>query len=192
MDSAILEAWLACRLILLDENPRVRPPDVCEILSWIAVKVVVAATCNDVITNIVFLQWSISLYNALTLQRGKNRRRVISWCWKCDNAVNRKAFLHSVNIICSSIPSFVHNWYSKPTHLFVIGVVEIPSSEGTMQVYPAAIAIYAKIIVSLILIILKSRSTWNNHMELQKYLIIQIILQQQHHVTLGTAGWARA
>ena len=95
------------------------------------------------------------------------------------NAVNRKAFFHSVNIICSSIPSFVHNWYSKPTHLFVIGVVEIPSSEGTMQVYPAAIAIYAKIIVSLILIILKSRSTWNNHMELQKHLIIQMTLQQQ-------------
>ena len=56
VDSAILEAWLACRLIPLDENPRVRPPDVCEILRWIAGKVVVAATCNDVITNIGFLQ----------------------------------------------------------------------------------------------------------------------------------------
>lgn len=125
VDSAILEAWLACRLIPLDENPRLRPPDVSEILRWIAGKVVVAATCNDVITNIGFLQWSISLCNALTLQRGKKRRSVISWCWKCDNAVNRKAFLHSVNIICSSIPSFVHNWYSKPSHLFVNGVVEI-------------------------------------------------------------------
>ena len=97
------------------------------------------------------------------------------------NAVNRKAFLHSVNIICSSISSFVHNWYSKPSHLFVTGVVEIPSSEGTMQGNLAAIVIYAKIIVSLILIILKSRSAWNNHVELQKHLIIQIILQQQLH-----------
>ena len=49
------------------------------------------------------------------------------------NAVNRKAFSQSFNIIFSSISSFMHSYYFKPSHLFAIGVAEITSSEGTMQ-----------------------------------------------------------
>ena len=44
------------------------------------------------------------------------------------NAVNRKAFSQSFYIIFSSIPSFMHNYYFKPSHLFAIGVAEITSS----------------------------------------------------------------
>ena len=49
------------------------------------------------------------------------------------NVVNRKAFLHNINKICPSIPTFVHNYYTRLSRLFVIGVVEIVSSEGTTQ-----------------------------------------------------------
>ena len=41
------------------------------------------------------------------------------------NVVNRKAFLHNINIICPSIAKFVQNYYARPSRLFVIASVEI-------------------------------------------------------------------
>ena len=48
------------------------------------------------------------------------------------NSVNRKVFLHNINIICPSIATFVPNCYSRPSQLVVIGDAEIASSEGTI------------------------------------------------------------
>ena len=59
------------------------------------------------------------------------------------NAVNYKAFLHNINIICPLIATFVHNCCFRPSRLFVIGGVEIVSSEGTIQSDHVAMAVYA-------------------------------------------------
>ena len=75
------------------------------------------------------------------------------------NAVNRKAFLHNMAVICSLIATFMHHCYPKPSHLFVISVVEILSSEGTTQGDPVAKNCYkiavAINIIPLILPVLK-------------------------------------
>ena len=65
------------------------------------------------------------------------------------NAVNCKAFLHNINIICPSIATFVHNCYSRPSRLLVIGGAEIALSEGTTQGDPVAMAVYAIAIITL-------------------------------------------
>ena len=56
MNSTTLEALLACRFTPLEKNPRVCPVGFGGILSWTAGKVVIAATCNDVITRVRALQ----------------------------------------------------------------------------------------------------------------------------------------
>ena len=201
MDSAILEAFLACRLIPLDENPEVCPPGAGEILRWIAGKVVAAATCNDVITNIGFFQvWAghnaggealvcamRSLYN-----EEETEEALLVDAENAYNAFNQKVFSHSVNITCPSIPSFVHNCYSKPLHLFANGIVEIPSSEGTMQGIPVAIAVCDITIIALILIILEiadqnGTTARNLKSSCRSYSSSYL---QSDQVTVGTSGRA--
>eukprot|EP00794_Sanderia_malayensis_P017217 gene17217-biopygen14819 len=58
------------------------------------------------------------------------------------NAVNRKVFLHNIRVICPPLALFVTNCYSVPSRLFVIGGVEIKSSEGTAQGDSVSMAIY--------------------------------------------------
>ena len=55
-DASSLEAFLACRLIPLDKNPVLRPIGVAETLKFIAGKVVVSSTCNDIIDSVGPLQ----------------------------------------------------------------------------------------------------------------------------------------
>jgi len=70
------------------------------------------------------------------------------------NALNRKVFLHNINIICPVIGTFVTNCYSRPTRLFVIGGIEIKSSEGTTQGDPVAMVVYATAIIPLLLMVM--------------------------------------
>ena len=43
------------------------------------------------------------------------------------NSINRNVFLHNISIICPAITIYVHNCYSLPSRLFVIGGFEIKS-----------------------------------------------------------------
>ena len=63
------------------------------------------------------------------------------------NAVNRKTFLHNINLICSLISTFAHNFYSKTLHLIIIGLVETSSSEDTMESGPPAKAVYGMVVI---------------------------------------------
>ena len=69
------------------------------------------------------------------------------------NSVNRNVFLHNVKVICQPISTFVKNCYQAPSCLFVIGGVELKSSEGTTQGDPIAMMIY---VITMILLILKT------------------------------------
>ena len=56
IDASTLEAFLACRLILLDKNLGLRPKGVGEILRRIAGKTVVSSTRNEIIDSVGLLQ----------------------------------------------------------------------------------------------------------------------------------------
>ena len=63
------------------------------------------------------------------------------------NAVNWKTFLHNINLICPLTSTFAHNFYSKTLHLIIIGVVETPPSEDTMESGPPAKAVYGIVVI---------------------------------------------
>lgn len=50
---------------------------------------------------------------------------------------------------------YVENCYTKPSRLFVIGGVEISSSEGTTHGDPIAMAVYAVAVNPLLLMVLE-------------------------------------
>ena len=70
------------------------------------------------------------------------------------SSVNKNAFLHNVETMCPSIAQYVKNCYSLSNRLFIVGGGEIQSIEGTTQGDPAAMAIYAIAIVPKILMLL--------------------------------------
>ena len=68
------------------------------------------------------------------------------------NALNRKAFLHNVSVVCPAIATYVINCYAVPSRLFVVGGHEITSNEGTTQGDPIAMAVYATATIPLMFI----------------------------------------
>jgi len=66
------------------------------------------------------------------------------------NSLNRKAALHNISIICSSLAQTLINTYRAPVRLFITGSGEIASTEGTTQGDPLAMAMYALAITPLI------------------------------------------
>ena len=59
------------------------------------------------------------------------------------NSINHKAALHNIAILCPSLSTVLHNTYSAAVRLFVTGEGEIPSTEGTTQGDPLAMAMFA-------------------------------------------------
>ena len=47
------------------------------------------------------------------------------------NSINRKVMLHNLKFICPIIATSIINCYATPSRLFIVGVGEILSSEGT-------------------------------------------------------------
>lgn len=72
------------------------------------------------------------------------------------NSLNQKTLLHNVGFICPIIATFVQNWFTVPTGLFVIDGTEILSKEGITQGNPLGMVIYA-IGTTTLLKILESR-----------------------------------
>ena len=65
------------------------------------------------------------------------------------NSVNRKDFLHNIDVVCPLINTYVQNCYTLPSRLFIIGGTEIKSSEGTTQGDPVARPINALAVIPL-------------------------------------------
>ena len=66
------------------------------------------------------------------------------------NSINRQAALHNISILCPALSTVLQNTYSATVRLFVVGEGEIPSTEGTTQGDPLAMAMYALAVVPLI------------------------------------------
>ena len=67
------------------------------------------------------------------------------------NTINRRVFMHNIQIICPAIATFVMNCYQEPARLFVLGGIEIQSLEGTTQGDPCTMPVYAEGIIPLML-----------------------------------------
>ena len=59
------------------------------------------------------------------------------------NALNRAAALHNIRVLCPVIAVYAINTYRHSARLFITGVKEIASAEGTTQSDPLAMALYA-------------------------------------------------
>jgi len=53
-------------------------------------------------------------------------------------------------VLCPSFSTILHNTYSAPVRLFIVGEGEIPSLEGTTQGDPLAMAMYVLAVVLMI------------------------------------------
>ena len=61
------------------------------------------------------------------------------------NSINRHYALHNIdiNVMYPSLAHVLINTYQHHVHLFITGSEEIPSTEGTTQGDPLAMAMYA-------------------------------------------------
>ena len=116
LDASSLEASLACRLFLFGKFPGLRPIGVGGILRLIAGKFVISSTRNDIIDSVGSLQvcpghetGCEALIHAVNniFQDEKTETVLLVDVTNTFHAVNRKAFLHNINIISPSITTFV-------------------------------------------------------------------------------------
>ena len=78
------------------------------------------------------------------------------------NSVNRKVFLHNINIVRPSISIYVENCYTLPSCLVIIVGTKIQSAEGTTQGDPVTVLIYALSVIPLMLMVLEITNTNTN------------------------------
>ena len=157
--SASLEAFSVCRLILLDKNPGLRPIGIGEVLRPIAGKLVVTHFRTEIVTSVGSLQVSAgqqagceSIIHAMqAVYEDETCEEVLLVdASNAFNSINRNVFLHNVTIICPVIAIYVKNCYSLHPRLFIIGGNEIRSCEGTTQGDPIAMVVYAIRIIPMI------------------------------------------
>ena len=165
VNSRSIEALLASRLIPLDKNPGLRPIGVGEIIRRIAGKVVTMALREELISSVGCLQTCAGqeggcepIIHAMRSKFAEEETEAVLLVDASNafNAINRKAFLHNVGIVCPPLATFIRNCYAERLRLFVVGGVEISSNEGTTQGDPVAMAIYAIAILPLILLLVEA------------------------------------
>ena len=71
------------------------------------------------------------------------------------NSINRKVMLHNLKFICPIIATYIINCYATPSRLFIVGLGEILSSEGTTHGDSTAMEAYALGILPLIKFLLE-------------------------------------
>ena len=160
----ILEAFLFCRLILLDKNPWLRPIGVGEVRRRIVGKVIVFTLRDYIITSVGLLQVcagqesgsEAAVHSMSRMYKEEHTEAVLlEDAANALNSVSRKVFLHNINVVCPSISMYVRNCYTLPSRLFIIGGIEIQSSEGTTQGDPVVMPIYVLLVMPLMLMVLE-------------------------------------
>ena len=146
-----LEAFLACRLILLDKQPGVRPIEISEVLERVIGKIVMKLFKKDVLKATGSLQLCAgqesgsepAIYAIYEMFNKEITEAVLMVdASNAFSAINWEAFLHNTKILCSSISTYVNNCYSSPTDLYTQGGRSIKSEEGATQGDPTAVTIY--------------------------------------------------
>ena len=134
-------------------------------------KVIVSTLQDDIITSVAPLQvWAgqesgceAAVHAMFKMYKEERTEAVLLVdAENAFNSVNRKVFLHNVNVVCPSISIYIQNCYKLPSRLFIIGGTEIKSSEGTTQGDPVAMSIYALSFIPLMLMVLEITNTKTN------------------------------
>ena len=166
-----IEAFLSCHLISLDKNPVLRLIDVGEMLRKIVGKVTVSTLRDNIITSVGPLQVcagqesgsEAAVHIMSKMYKEEHTEAVLlADAANAFDFVNRKVFLHNINVVCPSISIYVQNCYTLPSRLFIIRGTEIQSSEGTTQVDPVAMPIYMLSVIPHVLMVLEITNTNKN------------------------------
>ena len=151
IEDSSLSPLTTTRLVPLNKNPGLRPIGVGEVLQRVMGKVMMSAFSEDVTTASSDDQMcgrssgSEAAINAMRrmFQHENSDAVILVDAANAFNNLNRKVFLHNVEFICPEIATYVNNCYSVPERLFVNGGLELASREGSAQVDPLDMAIYA-------------------------------------------------
>ena len=157
-----LEAYTACRLIPLDKNPGVRPIGVGEVLRRIIGKAILSVIKQDIVSSAGNLQLcagqpsgceaAVHAVSDIFDEESTDALLLVD-ADNAFNSLNRKVLLHNIIYLCPPMSTYIRNCYSSPSRLFVLGGIEISSSEGTTQGDPLAMPVYAIGITPLLEII---------------------------------------
>ena len=154
-----LSAFVACRLIPLDNCPGVRPIGVGEVPRRIIAKAI-----------LTIIGWDMeSVAGPFQLCAGQDggceaaeytMRNIFDVpeteavllvdANNAFNPLNRRAALHNISVICPLLANVLANTYQSPVRLFITGDGELSSTEGTTQGDPLPMAMYALAITPLI------------------------------------------
>ena len=151
IDPAMLESYVACRLIPLNKNPGIRPIGVGEVMRRIVGKTIGSVLKDDIQEAAGPLQVSTGLKGGA--EAAIHSMREIFSEEGCDgvilvdasnafNRLNRSVALHNIQITAPSFAPVLINTYRVPSRLFVTGGGEMVSQEGTTQGDPLAMAFY--------------------------------------------------
>ena len=158
VDPEGLEPFTACRLIPLDKCPGVRPIGITEVARRIVGKAIMMVVKDDVVDAVGSQQLSAGqpagCETAVHVMRKLFADADVEGVLLVDaknafNALNRKAAVWNVRVLCPALGPVVTNTYRSDTDLFV-GGESLMSTEGTTQGDPLAMAIYAVAISPLI------------------------------------------
>ena len=151
-----LQAYNACRLILLDECPGVRPIGVGEVLRRIIGRTIVCCIQTDLKqpggNQQLRMGHRCGIEHAIHSLRAnfeENEAVLLIEATNAFNLLNRKLSIENIKIICPAFFNGVKNSYSSPSPLHVNGTT-IWSDEGTTQGDPLAMCMYGVAILPLI------------------------------------------
>ena len=133
-DCASLEILVACRLISLNKNPGLRSIEVGEVFWRISGKVVMMIGKQDVMKTAGSLQVcagqetgaETAIHAVHDILKDHTTEAVLLIDAGNEfNAINRKAMVHNISVICPIIHTYISSCYNMPARLFIIGGTEI-------------------------------------------------------------------
>ena len=157
-DPDSISALMACRLIPLNKCPGLRPIGIGEILRRIVSKAVTWVLKSSLQDAAGGLQLCVGLEGGAEdaihamneiFEDDQTHGLIQVDANNAFNTINRKVLLHNIGILCPEISIYFTNCYKQPAKLFVMGGVQIQSSEGTTQGDPIAMPMYAIGIIPL-------------------------------------------
>ena len=146
-----MEAFLSCTLVPLNKKPGVRPMGIGEVLRRIVGKSITTVLKKDIQDAAGNLQLCAGQLGgcetavhamAEIFNDDETEAVLLVDASNAFNSINRAVMIQNIKIICPSIAMYVENCYRHEIRLFVIGGVELKSTEGTTQGDPIAMALY--------------------------------------------------
>ena len=158
VDPSIVAPLLACRLIVLNKNPGVRPIGVGEVVRHIIAKAVLSVVGTDIQRAAGPLQLCAGHTSGIeaaihfmstVFAEEKSKGILLVEASNAFNSLNHAVALWNIQHLCPVFSTVLINTYCFPAALFVDGDV-LYSNEGTTQGDPLAMPFYALATLPLI------------------------------------------